>query len=265
MINTIVVPLDGSDLSHTAVPIANEIAAALDSSVLLLASGWGSTVEELQSYLNEKATSLSVPFDTSVVPDTFPATAIADAVSDTEDAIVMATHGRTGFGKALLGSVAEDVLKRSDHPVLLVGPAAQPFSTFSGTTMVVTTDGSPISAMILPRSARWAKALSMSIVVISATAGGGTPLGGADPDNLARAVESAVAFFTQEGIAARSETVIGADAADAVSDWVNANDVAMVAMATHGRGGLARTALGSTTMRTVHKCHCPVLVQKPVG
>ena len=64
---------------------------------------------------------------------------------------------------------------------------------------------------------------------------------------------------------ARSETVIGADAADAVSDWVNANDVAMVAMATHGRGGLARTALGSTTMRTVHKCHFPVLVQKPVG
>ncbi|MCE2808759.1 MAG: universal stress protein, partial [Actinobacteria bacterium] len=124
MINAIVVPLDGSELSHTAVPFANEIAAALDSSVLLLASGWGSTVEELQSYLNEKATSLSVPFDTSVVPDTFPATAIADAVMDTEDAIVMATHGRTGFGKALLGSVAEDVLKRSDHPVLLVGPAA---------------------------------------------------------------------------------------------------------------------------------------------
>jgi nucleotide-binding universal stress UspA family protein len=264
MINTIVVPLDGSQLSHTAVPIANEIAAALDSSVLLLASGWGSTVEELQSYLNEKATSLSVPFDTSVVPNTFPATAIAGAVVGTEDAIVMATHGRTGFGKALLGSIAEDVLKRSDHPVLLVGPAARPFSTFCGTTMVVTTDGSPISAMILPRSARWAKALSMSIVVISATAGGGTPLGGAEPDNLARAVESAIAFFSQEGIPARSETVIGANAADAVSDWVNANDVAMVAMATHGRGGLARTALGSTTMRTVHKCHCPVLVQKPV-
>jgi nucleotide-binding universal stress UspA family protein len=105
----------------------------------------------------------------------------------------------------------------------------------------------------------------MSIVVVSATAGGGSPLGGADPENLARAVESAVAFFAQEGIAARSETVIGADAAVAVSDWVNANDVAMVAMATHGRGGLARTALGSTTMRTVHSCYCPVLVQKPVG
>jgi nucleotide-binding universal stress UspA family protein len=265
MINTIVVPLDESDLSHAALPIANELAAALDSTVMLLASGWGSTVEELQSYLNDKAASLSVPFDTSVVPDTFPATAIAAAVNGTEDAIVMATHGRTGFGKALLGSVAEDVLKRSDHPVLLVGPGAKTFTTFNNTTMVVTTDGSPISAMILPRAARWAKALSMSIVVLSATAAGGSPLGGAEPDALANAVESAVSFFTREGIEARAESVIGTDAADAVAEWANANNAAMVAMATHGRGGLARTALGSTTMRTVHNCQCPVLVQKPIG
>ncbi len=265
MINTIVVPLDGSDLSHAALPIANELAAALDSSIVLLASGWGSTVEELQNYLKDKGTELSVPFDTSVVPDTFPATAIAAEVKNTEDAIVMATHGRTGFGKALLGSVSEDVLKRSDHPVLLVGPGAKSFTSFANNTMVVTTDGSPISAMILPRAARWAKALSMNIVVLSATAAGGSPLGGTDPDALANAVESAVAFFTREGIDVRSETVIGADAADAVSTWANDNNAALVAMTTHGRGGLARTALGSTTMRTVHNCHCPVLVQKPVG
>ncbi|MCX6509425.1 MAG: universal stress protein [Actinobacteria bacterium] len=265
MINTIVVPLDGSDLSQAALPIANELAAALDSSIMLLASGWGTTVEELIGYLNDQGASLSVPFESSVVPDTFPATAIANAVSAPDDAIVMATHGRTGFGKALLGSVSEDVLKRSNNPVLLVGPQAKPFTSFKGTTMVVTTDGSPISAMVLPRAARWAKALAMSVVVLSATAANGSPLGSADADTLTNAVESAVGFFTREGIEARSETVVGSDAAIAVSDWANANDVALVAMATHGRGGLARTALGSTTMRTVHNCHCPVLVQKPVG
>lgn len=40
MTNTIVVPLDGSELSQAALPIANELAAALDSSIVLLASGW---------------------------------------------------------------------------------------------------------------------------------------------------------------------------------------------------------------------------------
>jgi len=265
MINTILVPLDGSELSQSALPIANELAEAVDASVMLLASGWGSTVAELEAYLNESATTLTAPSTISVVPDTFPATAIANAMNGPEDAVVMATHGRTGLGKALLGSVAEDVLKRSDHPVLLVGPKAVAFTSFRGSTMVVTTDGSPISAMILPRASRWAKALEMNIVVVSATAAGGTPLGGADPTALTTAVESAISFFTREGITARGETVIGADAADAVADWANENHAAMVAMTTHGRGGLARTALGSTTMRTVHKCHCPVLVQKPVG
>ena len=265
MTNTIVVPLDGSELSQAALPIANELAAALDSSIVLLASGWGTTVEELIGYLDDQGVSLTVPFKSSVVPDTFPATAIANAVNAPDDAIVMGTHGRTGFGKALLGSVSEDVLKRSNNPVLLVGPQAKPFTSFKGSTMVVTTDGSPISAMVLPRAARWAKALGMKVVVLSATAAGGSPLGSADAGALANAVDSAVGFFAREGIEARSEIVVGSDAATAVSDWANDNDIALVAMATHGRGGLARTALGSTTMRTVHNCHCPVLVQKPVG
>jgi len=38
------------------------------------------------------------------------------------DLIVVATHGRTGFGKLLLGSVAEDILRHAPCPVLTVGP-----------------------------------------------------------------------------------------------------------------------------------------------
>jgi nucleotide-binding universal stress UspA family protein len=38
------------------------------------------------------------------------------------DLIVLGTHGRTGFGKLLLGSVAEDILRYAPCPVLTVGP-----------------------------------------------------------------------------------------------------------------------------------------------
>jgi len=38
------------------------------------------------------------------------------------DLLVLGTHGRAGVGKLLLGSVAEDVLRRADCPVLSVGP-----------------------------------------------------------------------------------------------------------------------------------------------
>jgi nucleotide-binding universal stress UspA family protein len=265
MLNSIVVPLDQSELSESALPIADELAAALDSSIVLLTAGWGSTVEDLDVYLRSQAKKLTVPVTTTVVPDTFPATAITGAVTGSDDAVVMATHGRTGMGKALLGSVAEDVLKRSGHPVLLLGPSVKDFRSCTGGTMAVTTDGSPISALILPCAARWAKALSMSVHVISVTTAGGVPLGGAEPEALASATSGAVAFFKEHGIDAVAETLVGADAADAIADWTNENPISMVAMATHGRGGLARTALGSTTIKVVHKVHSPVLVQKPAG
>jgi len=41
------------------------------------------------------------------------------------DLVVLGTHGRTGAGKLLLGSIAEEIFRRSPVPVLTVGPAAQ--------------------------------------------------------------------------------------------------------------------------------------------
>src|SRR5208283_3842391 len=38
------------------------------------------------------------------------------------DLLVVGSHGRTGFGKLLLGSVAEDILRHASCPVLTVGP-----------------------------------------------------------------------------------------------------------------------------------------------
>ncbi|MCE9607727.1 MAG: universal stress protein [Planctomycetia bacterium] len=40
------------------------------------------------------------------------------------DLIVMSSHGRTGLGRMLLGSVAEAVIRRADCPVLIVKPTA---------------------------------------------------------------------------------------------------------------------------------------------
>jgi nucleotide-binding universal stress UspA family protein len=44
------------------------------------------------------------------------------------DLVVVGTRGRTGLGKALLGSVAEQILRQSPCPVLTVGPHVNPWS-----------------------------------------------------------------------------------------------------------------------------------------
>lgn len=48
---------------------------------------------------------------------------LAEIIAENEiDLIVLGTHGRTGLGKLLLGSVAEDILRHASCPVLTVGP-----------------------------------------------------------------------------------------------------------------------------------------------
>ena len=262
MVSRIVVPLDESAFSEAAIPVADELASAIGAEVVLLAAGWGSTVEELQTYLDSKVTAFAGAVSTAVSPDTFPATAIADALDSADDAVVMSTHGRSGIGRALLGSVAEDVLHRTDQAVMLLGPKVSEFTSFKGRTLAVSTDGSPVSSIILPRAAAWAKVLDMTVRIVSVTAAGGTPIGGEEPEILERAVSSAVAYFTELGISAESASILGGDASESIVDWIDSNDVGLFAMATHGRGGLARTALGSTTMKVVHDSPCPVLVQK---
>lgn len=54
---------------------------------------------------------------------------MSDLIKQKEiDLVVLGTRGRTGFGKTLLGSVAEQILRQSPCPVLTVGPHVNPWS-----------------------------------------------------------------------------------------------------------------------------------------
>src|ERR1700758_2075702 len=51
---------------------------------------------------------------------------LAEVIQQSEiDLIVVGTHGRTGLGKLLLGSVAEDILHHAPCPVLTIGPRVE--------------------------------------------------------------------------------------------------------------------------------------------
>jgi len=53
-------------------------------------------------------------------------TAVAEAIEGTHaDLLVLGTHGRTGAQKVMLGSVAEEVFRKSPIPVLTIGPRAR--------------------------------------------------------------------------------------------------------------------------------------------
>jgi nucleotide-binding universal stress UspA family protein len=129
----VLLPLDGSDLSELAVPHAEHIARASGAELVLLQviddedadeqrESARADLETLASSLREReAAQVNIEVSTGD-----PSEAILAAVERLgADLIVMATHGRGGLGRLLLGSIADTVSRESVHaPVLLVRPPA---------------------------------------------------------------------------------------------------------------------------------------------
>lgn len=143
MFDRIVVSLDGSDTSEQALPAATQLARGLGAPLHLIRvadlawlslgasdaaleyAALGDTVsqeeQEAKNYLagREKELATNGLTVTTEVRTGFAAREII-AASKPGDLLVMASHGRSGPARWLLGSVAEDVTRRAACPVLLV-------------------------------------------------------------------------------------------------------------------------------------------------
>ncbi|HEV8585846.1 MAG TPA: universal stress protein [Methylomirabilota bacterium] len=138
--NIVLVPLDGSRLAEGA--LATALGLAREGAALVLlraveahgtpfadpAAAQVAAIREAEDYLAGVAARLrdagALEVETSVWYGP-PAEAIADAARYRKaDLIVMSTHGRSGLGRLVLGSVAESVLRSTSTPILLLRPAA---------------------------------------------------------------------------------------------------------------------------------------------
>jgi nucleotide-binding universal stress UspA family protein len=136
-LGTILVPLDGSALAEAALPKALELAEASGGNLLLLRAaqaldlpGVDNTeaqvrvVNEAEAYLAEVQARLGrqshVHVDSAVWYGPAAVAIVEAALARRVDQIVMTTHGRSGLGRLLLGSVAESVLRGITTPILLL-------------------------------------------------------------------------------------------------------------------------------------------------
>ena len=138
----ILVPLDGSKIAEAAIPEAAGMARGGECTLVLLhaaqarippgADVSGDQVEALgegerylagvKAYLAKEG--IAVETHVWIGP---PAPAIVEcARANKADLIVMTTHGRSGLGRLVFGSVAESVLRGTPLPILLVRPAGAP-------------------------------------------------------------------------------------------------------------------------------------------
>jgi nucleotide-binding universal stress UspA family protein len=255
---TIIVPLDGSDFAATAVPIAAALVQPRAGRLVLVTTRWDSDANEPQEYLEKTAGTLDdVDVETVVIHDRSPAEAIEVTMRQEPGRLVcMTTHGRGRLRWAVLGSVAEQVIRAASDPVLLVGRhCATDWPTGARRSLLIGIDGSTPMPPVVAPAAEWAKALDLDVVVAMAI----HPLDLQDP---AATVDAVVGHLEDHGVRARGQIIRSTYPAGGLADLADDGGVQLIALSSHARMGAARVALGSVTMGVVGLARCPVLVTK---
>jgi len=196
------------------------------------------------------------------------------------DLIVMATHGRHGLARAWQGSVADELLRRSRVPVLLVratGDTAAAALPEGPPRMLIALDGSRLAEEVLEPAANLGRALGAEYTLMRVV----NPLGlmGDLPLVLAPRMGRAIAaqheadakaylaeaawWLRDRGLAVRTKVISSEQPAETILKEAEGHGFACIAMATHGRSGLSRVLLGSVASRVLHGTRVPLLLYRP--
>jgi nucleotide-binding universal stress UspA family protein len=282
MYRTILVPLDGSPLGERALPYAAAVARATGDRLRLLRVVQGRADAEAAAgaaaYLQDMAARLARPGTGTGVLASDPAAEILREARRAEAGLVaLSTHGRSGLGRWLYGSVADAVVRHAPVPVLLVPTACPPAWPPEGVRRVVLPlDGSPFAEAAVVPGADLAEALCVEVVVLRvvgpppyvvADAAGGEHVADDPAAALAEArryVDAVTDGLRRRGRAAEPLVAAGPPGAT-IAAVVAAQGAGLVAMATHGRGGVERAVLGSVTTETIRRSSVPLLLVRPGG
>ena len=288
MYDHILAPTDGSEHADRAADHAALLAEAFDATVHLLrvvdieaAAGPFSaggvddeyieqrTAGEREALSERRATiPEEIPVQTAVTTGS-PAEGILEYVRETDiDLVVMGTHGRSGLRRYLTGSVAERVLRLSPVPVLTVR-ATEASAVGSGYgEILVPTDGSERAAAAVAHALAIADTYGGTVHAVNVVNVGDVSTGAevGVPAEFLEELEAAGADATEAvatearaaGVDVVTEVLTGRPKHELLA-YVDDHDIDLVVMGTHGRTGLDRVLLGSTSEALVRRAEVPVL------
>ena len=195
--------------------------------------------------------------------------------------IVIATHGRTGLRRLMLGSTAERVVRHAPCPVLVVREREREFfdpakgkgaqAALHISKILVPVDFSDSSREGLRYAISFARRFDASLILLHAiqvqpfipAAGHTVHERMPAPGVIERAARLRARKFLKEvdfgGVNYEMEIQAGAPAHEICRFAENAN-VELIITATHGQTGLAHALIGSTAEHVVRYAHSPVLV-----
>jgi nucleotide-binding universal stress UspA family protein len=188
----------------------------------------------------------------------------------------MATHGRSGFNRLFLGSVAEKVLRSSINPLILIRASEETKSEGQAVleSVIVPLDGSELAEIVLPTVVELAKALKLEVLLLRAyhiplnTYAGMEDSYPIDYERISVALrdeaqsylENKVGELKRSGIEKVSFAIAEGSGAGEIIALGRRSADNLIAMCTHGRSGVKRWVLGSVTEKVVRLSGDPVLI-----
>lgn len=294
----ILVPLDGSPLAERVLPYADAVARATGASLTLMTAvenhrdGVGARLPALRERLEhgardraaqhlEGAAALLRSWGRTVstlITSGRPAEEILDAAERLNAALIaMATHGRSGLQRWLVGSVADKVMRLSRRPTLLVRPAEEqgPLQPLPLTRLMVPLDGSPLAEQALTIAVEVARGAGARLLLVrvepwvsTTLAATGEAAALVNVDDLEAAVAHEAEQYLAEvrgrlpvDLPVDTAVLRGTPALELIA-YAERAQVDLTVMSTHGRGGLQRLVLGSTADRLV-RAGLPCLLVPP--
>jgi nucleotide-binding universal stress UspA family protein len=283
MLERIVVPLDGSMTAEAILPHLRRILHRKDAEVVLVRAVVPPPMENslevaeaglaaAREYLLGKQETLEQAGVRvkSVVRVGSPLGLILDVVEEEKATMIaVATHGASGLPRLLLGSVAEQVLRKSPVPVLVVRPFwSYELLSAGGTertpirTVLLPVDGSELSTESLPAVAQLSELFESRVVLLRVLEPKKhepiTPADRADAEAQLRALAGALG---KQGVETACMIREG-EPTEEILKAIPTEGVDLVAMTTHGRGGLNRAITGSVTERILRQAKVPLLVTR---
>ncbi len=199
--------------------------------------------------------------------------AILDYAEDNDiDLIVMGTHCRHGVDRVLMGSVAEQVVRRAECPVLTVR-VTESRATQAG-PIVVPIDFSTFAEGVVEQAVELARAYTSDLFLLHVvepitlpTVYGVDPMSAVGPDTETRALEALKGLASKlvpDAVTWSAHVLVG----HAIHEIVTVAEDAgarMIVIATHGLTGLKRLLMGSVTEQIVRAAPCPVFTVRSFG
>lgn len=260
-----------------------------DRSGLPVARSSVDALDEAKSWIHRSASQLSqqgIRTETVVATGDEPAKEIL-RLADQQgcDFIAMATRDRNLLSQAFRGSVTNEVVRSARVPILAIAPEKSDSDIEIGqkitlSRVLVPLDGSAFSEAVLPYTEYLAQKLSLELVLlrILQLTDVYPPLAGApmaaDPgsarvqaiaeeaaeEEITRYLEELTARLTRKGLNARWQMIRGDTPAHRVADLAQERSDNMIALASHGRSGVARWILGNVAEDLIRATGDPVLV-----